>query len=114
MSNLLTEEKFGLTPAQIDGVMDSIYQRGDLLMKIFIMVHMLIALALAPHYGTWLVTLAVGPAAVLMFLISVTLMPRSFLTRVIWASCCRFSSRCTSTSFTGSPRCISSFSRRPP
>jgi len=64
MSNLLTDEKFGLTPAQIDGVMDSILQEGDRTNEVF---HS------GPHVDRpgacsplrpWLVTLGVGPAAV--------------------------------------------------
>jgi len=72
-----------LSPEQVREIMMGIYARGDRLMKFFILCHMGVALALAPIYETWLVTLAVGAAAVAMFLVSVALAPRTFLTRCV-------------------------------
>jgi two-component system, sensor histidine kinase and response regulator len=72
-----------LTAQDTHAVMDGIYARADRLMGGFIALHFLIALALAPVYDTWVTTLLVGGAGALMFLASVTLMPRSFLTRCV-------------------------------
>jgi two-component system sensor histidine kinase/response regulator len=72
-----------LTAAQTHAVMDGIYARADRLMCGFIALHVVIALALAPMYSTWPTTLLVGGAAAAMFLVSVTLMPRHFLTRCV-------------------------------
>jgi signal transduction histidine kinase/DNA-binding response OmpR family regulator len=72
-----------LTDAETHAVMDGIYARADRLMGAFIALHFLIGLALAPVYDTWMVTLLVGGAGAAMFLVSVTLIPRSFLTRCV-------------------------------
>jgi len=68
---------------QDEAVMQAIYARGDSLMLRVILIHAAIAIALAFFYSTWLITLLVGGAAVAMFVVSVLLMPRSFLTRCI-------------------------------
>jgi signal transduction histidine kinase/CheY-like chemotaxis protein len=72
-----------LTPDETHAVMDGIYGRADRLMMGFIALHSLIALSLAPVYDTWTTTLLVGGAAALMFLVSVVLLPRHFLTRCV-------------------------------
>ncbi len=72
-----------LSPPQVRELMSAIYARGDRLMKLFVLTHAGIALALAPIYGTWLMTLAVGGAATLMFFLSAGLLPQRFLTRVM-------------------------------
>ena len=72
-----------LTPDDTRTVMDGIYARADRLMMGFIALHFVIALALAPMYDTWSTTLLVGGAGALMFLVSVTLLPRHFITRCV-------------------------------
>jgi len=72
-----------LTPEDTRTVMDGIYARADRLMMAFIAAHFLIALALAPMYDTWPTTLIVGGAGALMFLVSVVLLPRHFITRCV-------------------------------
>ncbi len=67
----------------VQEVMSGIYARGDRLMKRFLLFHFLLALVFAPIYGTWLVTLAVGAAAVGMFFASAALLPGAFLTRCV-------------------------------
>jgi hypothetical protein len=78
----------------------------------FIAAHFLIALALAPMYDTWPTTLIVGGAGALMFLVSVVLLPRHFITAAWRASRCRRSWRCTSTRCTAWRRCTSGSSPR--
>ena len=72
-----------LPQAEVDTVMRGIYARGDRLMGVFILSHFAIALALAPLYSTWLVTVTVGLAALGMFFGSLLLLPRHFLTRCV-------------------------------
>jgi len=72
-----------LTADETRAVMDGIYARADRLMGGFIALHFLIGLALAPMYDTWTTTLLVGGAGALMFLVSVLLLPRHFITRCV-------------------------------
>src|SRR3954454_22596307 len=72
-----------LSSVQIEAVMAGIYERGNWLMKRFVLGHLLIALVLATAYRTWTVTLIVGLAALLLFFIPVTFLPRSSLTRIL-------------------------------
>jgi PAS domain S-box-containing protein len=74
-----TEHAF--TPQQVRDVMDVIYQRGDSIVKKFILAHVVLALFLATFYDTWPITLVVGGAAAAMFFLSATLLPRSAITR---------------------------------
>lgn len=66
-----------------NSVMDAIYARGDRLMLLFILIHLLIALLLASAYNTWAITLTVAVISTAMFLSSMLLLPRTFLTRCI-------------------------------
>src|SRR5437016_14385504 len=68
---------------QVDQVMAGIYERGNWLMKRFVLGHLLIALVLATAYKTWTVTLIVGTFALLLFFIPVTLLPKSPITRIL-------------------------------
>lgn len=72
-----------LTEREKNAIMDSVYERGDRIMRIFFLVHALIAIGLACFYDTWMVASVVGGAALAMFIISVELLPRHFLTRCI-------------------------------
>jgi signal transduction histidine kinase/CheY-like chemotaxis protein len=72
-----------LGPARVRSVLDETYAHGDRLMLYFIATHFLIALALAFFYSTWFVTLTVGPAGLLMFVIAYLAAPRTRTTRVI-------------------------------
>jgi signal transduction histidine kinase/CheY-like chemotaxis protein len=72
-----------LGPARVRAVLDETYAHGDRLMLRFIAAHFLIALALAFFYNTWFVTLTVGPASLLMFVIAYLVAPRTRTTRVI-------------------------------
>ncbi len=69
--------------ARDEAVMQPIYARGDRLMLIVILIHAALSVAFAFFYDTWLVTGLVGGAAVAMFLVSVMLMPRAFVTRCV-------------------------------
>src|SRR5258708_5180184 len=64
-------------------VMAPIYVRGDRLMGLFLSGHLLIAIALAGFYNTWLPSLVIGAAALGMFMASARLLPGSFLTRCV-------------------------------
>jgi PAS domain-containing protein len=76
-------EYASLTESEKSAIMEGVYERGDRIMRIFFFVHALIAIGLACFYDTWLVTLVVGGAALAMFIISVELLPRHFITRCI-------------------------------
>ena len=72
-----------ISPAQQTGLMERIYGRGDRLVTRFICAHALLALVLATFYQTWLVTGVVTFCAVTLFAVSVSLLPRSFITRCL-------------------------------
>src|SRR5450756_2062111 len=72
-----------LSPIQIEEVMARIYERGNWLMKRFILGHLLMALVLSTAYKTWAATAVVGLFAFLLFFIPVTFLPRSSITRVL-------------------------------
>jgi len=82
-SSITTASGTKLQKTRDQAVMREIYARGDRIMRTFLLFHAALALALAWFYGTWLVTLAVGGAAIGMFFVSATLLPGSFLTRCI-------------------------------
>jgi signal transduction histidine kinase/CheY-like chemotaxis protein len=71
------------TAAEEAEVMGSIYARADRLMGLCLGFHFVVAMALAPIYGTWMTSLLVGGAAVAMFAVSVTLLPRHMFTRCV-------------------------------
>lgn len=78
-----TTTDYGFTPKEIDVVLGEQYARADHLMKRFLCLHFLIALGLAGFYDTWLITLPVAIAALAMFFLSASLLPRSRCTRII-------------------------------
>ncbi|MEO8130393.1 MAG: PAS domain S-box protein, partial [Bryobacteraceae bacterium] len=80
---LREESDLALTPTQIEEVMARIYERGNWLMKRFVLGHLIIALVLATAYDTWMVTGVVGLFAFLLFFIPVTFSPLSSVTRVL-------------------------------
>lgn len=69
-----------ITPAG-ELALREIYATGDRLMGRFLWFHTLLALAMAPAYGTWLVSLSVAPLALSMFLVARRLSPGRFITR---------------------------------
>jgi signal transduction histidine kinase len=78
-----TFEEFVADPARVAGVMNEVYTFGDRMMVRLILLHGAIAVALAAFYQTWTLSLVVSGAAIGMFLLSVTLLPRHRTTRVI-------------------------------
>lgn len=78
-----TPEYHSLTEGERSTIMESVYERGDRIMQIFLLIHALIAVGLAFFYDTWLVTGVVGGAALGMFVVSVRLLPRHLITRCI-------------------------------
>jgi signal transduction histidine kinase/CheY-like chemotaxis protein len=83
MTTAVLSDERPLTADETRAVMDGIYARADRLMGGFIAAHFLIALALAPVYDTWTTALLVGGAGAAMFLVSVLLLPRHFITRCV-------------------------------
>lgn len=71
------------TRDELKEVMEGIYGRGDRIMRVVVLLHLVVALLLAFHYSTWFATLTVGPAAAAMFFISAAFLPRSFFTRCV-------------------------------
>ena len=80
---LLEEKDLELSPVQVEEVMERIYERGNWLMKRFVLGHLLIAIVLSTAYKTWIPTAIVGSIAFLLFFIPVTFLPRSSITRVL-------------------------------
>lgn len=67
-----------LTDTQI---LEPVYRRGDKWIGLLLMVHCALAVLLAPVRGTWLLSLSIAPAAVLLFWILVRLSPGAYVTR---------------------------------
>ena len=80
---LREENDLALSSIQIEEVMARIYERGNWLMKRFVLGHLLIALVLSTAYKTWTATAIVGSFAFLLFYIPVTILPKSSITRVL-------------------------------
>ncbi|PTY02871.1 hypothetical protein DB347_23300 [Opitutaceae bacterium EW11] len=64
-------------------ILDPVYRRGDRWMKVFITGHFVLALILAPIHRVWLPTLAIAPAAFLLFWVAVLRAPASGFTRSV-------------------------------
>ncbi|NUP07401.1 MAG: response regulator [Polyangiaceae bacterium] len=79
----MTFEQFVLDVPRVNAVMDGAYERGDRMMKALILLHTGIALALAPIYGTWLLSISIALAAAAMFFCTVYLLPKHRITRVV-------------------------------
>src|SRR5262245_18062472 len=71
------------SPAEVDAVLSAQYAQGERYIGVFVILHFLIALALAPYYGTWIVTLPVASAATAMFFMSAYYLPRHQWTRYV-------------------------------
>ena len=80
---LREENDLALSPTKIEEVMARIYERGNWLMKRFVLGHLLIALVLATAYKTYTATAIVALSAFLLFFIPVTFLPKSSITRVL-------------------------------
>ncbi len=80
---LREENDLALSSNQIEEVMARIYERGNWLMKRFVLGHLLIAVVLSTAYKTWVPTAIVGSFAFLLFYIPVTFLPTSSITRVL-------------------------------
>jgi PAS domain S-box-containing protein len=78
-----TFEQFVLDRTRVEQVMDDVYAKGDRMMRLLVAIHALITIVLAPIYGTWLLSLAIGGAATAMFFCSVALLPGHRITRMI-------------------------------
>ncbi len=76
-------EEFVLDRGRVNAVMDDVYARGDRMMRVLVLLHAGITVALAPFYETWTLSLLVGGAAAAMFFCSLALLPRHRITRMI-------------------------------
>ncbi|MFI5233279.1 MAG: response regulator [Gemmatimonadales bacterium] len=81
LADLRPGRSHGFDTAQVRGIMDGIYARGDRLMLWFLTGHMALAVLFAFYHGTWIQTWAVGGGALVSFAICSTLWPRTFFTR---------------------------------
>jgi two-component system, NtrC family, sensor histidine kinase HydH len=79
----ITLERFVADPARVNAVMNDVYERGDRVMRQLIGLHLLFTVGFAAIYETWLLSLLVGAAGGGMFFVSVLLLPRQRLTRVL-------------------------------
>lgn len=73
----------GFSPQAVSEIMGDIYARGDRIMKVFLLIHLGIALGLAFFHDTWGAALLVAGGALMLFFASAALLPRSFVTRCI-------------------------------
>jgi signal transduction histidine kinase/ActR/RegA family two-component response regulator len=64
-----------------EAILAPIYRRGDRWLRLFIFGHLLLAFLLAPVHSTWLLTLAVAPAAFLFFWVLTKTKPGAQITR---------------------------------
>jgi two-component system, NtrC family, sensor histidine kinase HydH len=78
-----TFEQFFADRERADGVMTEVYKRGDRLMMRLIGFHIVLSVALAAFYQTWVLSLVVAAAAGGMFFLSVALLPGQRTTRVL-------------------------------
>jgi signal transduction histidine kinase/FixJ family two-component response regulator len=67
----------------IDAILRERLAFGDRVLRLALSVHFLIALALAPCFDTWAITLPVASAGLAMFLVAAWALPRAFATRCI-------------------------------
>ncbi len=81
MSPAVLAPMLRLSPEQVEEAMRPIYLRGDRIMRWFTLIHLLLAFAIAPFYGTWMMAALVGIPAFAMFWGTSLLMPGSFLAR---------------------------------
>ncbi len=72
-----------MTPREEQSVLNSVYLRGDLILRRATGVHALIALALAWVHGTWLLALGVSALAAGGVWVATWLRPGAFITRVL-------------------------------
>src|SRR5207249_3098882 len=78
-----SDRDHGFAPAEVEHILSEQYARGDRYIGVFVILHFLIALALAPFYQTWLITLPVATAALAMFFLSAYCLPRQQWTRYV-------------------------------
>ena len=56
--------EFGFTAAEVASILSNQYRRGEHIIRLALAAHFLVGLGLAPFYGTWLMAICVGAAAV--------------------------------------------------
>jgi len=81
IESLRPEHSHGFSEAEVHGIMDQIYARGDRLMTWFLASHFALALVLALYHQTWVATILVGGGALASFVVAARLLPRTFFTR---------------------------------
>ena len=68
-----------LTPAEVRAVLAERYALGDRVMRIALFAHVLVAVALAQFFDTWVVALPVALGTMAVFLACAALLPGHFL-----------------------------------
>lgn len=76
-------DSFCKDKGRVDSVMHEVYARGDRLMCGLVLLHLLISALFSAFYETWLASAAIAGAAGTMFFMSVALLPRHRITRMI-------------------------------
>lgn len=78
-----TFEAFLQDSKRVNAVLDEVYRRGDRLMCVMIAVHLTLTVIFSAFYDTWFASLIIGGIAGGMFYLSVWLLPRHRVTRII-------------------------------
>ena len=80
---ILVAKPIELTSEQIHASMDGIYLRGDRIVEIALLLHMILALGLASFNQTWVSAFAWGLGSLGIFSTAKVLFPGRFLTRCV-------------------------------
>jgi methyl-accepting chemotaxis protein len=78
-----TFEAFVQDQRRVNAVMDEVYRRGDRLMCVVIALHLVFTVVFSAFYDTWFASAVIGGVAGGMFYVSVSLLPRHRITRII-------------------------------
>jgi serine phosphatase RsbU (regulator of sigma subunit) len=68
---------------KVDEIMAPVYEHGDGVMRWIVLGHAAVAMLLAGFYSTWGLSIIVTVAATMMFFMSVSVLPRNRVTRII-------------------------------
>jgi two-component system sensor histidine kinase HydH len=79
----LSFQQFCKDQDRVDGVMKDVYARGNRVMSWLVGLHAAFTVVFASFYGTWLASAIIGGAAAGMFFLSLRLLPRHIVTRII-------------------------------
>ncbi len=83
LSRHFWDDSSGFTRAEANTILTPHYHRGDSWVRLFLLFHFAVAVALAPFYDTWALTLPLATTAIALFELSARLLPATFLTRCL-------------------------------